>query len=141
MSKFTKTFSMLAAATAGVAIGILSAPKSGKETRQDLKDKAVENGIDLDAFSEKVNSQTEKIQEKVSDLSAESIKLKDSAKNELSDMTSKVAETKEEISERFESTREELKSRLSDVENKGKIKLKDLSNSAKERTSFIKSGK
>jgi len=42
MSSIKKTIAVIGAAIAGFTAGILSAPKSGKETREDLKKKADE---------------------------------------------------------------------------------------------------
>lgn len=38
----SKTVNVITAALAGFVVGILTAPKSGKETREDIKTKAVE---------------------------------------------------------------------------------------------------
>ena len=141
MSKLTKTASILLAAGAGVAIGILAAPKSGKDTRKDIKDKATENGLDIDAINQRIAKRTEGLKSKAETLTNESKRLAETAKDEFTDLSEKAGDFKEDVSEKFESTREELKARLSDAENKGKIKLRDLSKSAKERTSFLRSGK
>jgi gas vesicle protein len=50
----SKTMKVIVAAALGFAAGILLAPKSGKETRQDLKDKANDKKDLLDAKVEQV---------------------------------------------------------------------------------------
>lgn len=50
----SKTMKVIVAAAIGFAAGVLLAPKSGKETRQDLKDKAADKKQLLDTKVEQV---------------------------------------------------------------------------------------
>jgi gas vesicle protein len=50
----SKTMKVIVAAAIGFAAGVLLAPKSGKETRQELKDKATDKKEQLDAKVEQV---------------------------------------------------------------------------------------
>ena len=66
MSKGSKfALGALVGAAAGVVAGMLTAPKSGKETRTDLKRKADELKSDTSAATEKAKARTAKTAEEV----------------------------------------------------------------------------
>ena len=56
-----KVLTVLGAAVAGFAAGVLTAPKSGKETRKDLKKKANELKKDADKCAAKAKTVITKI--------------------------------------------------------------------------------
>lgn len=51
-----KLLTVIGAAVAGVAAGILMAPKSGKETREDIKKKAQEFGAEAEKRTEQAKN-------------------------------------------------------------------------------------
>lgn len=67
MSKNRFAFGALIGIIAGAIAGVLAAPKSGKETRSDIKLKAVELKKDASARTEKVKLQSEKVTTEVKD--------------------------------------------------------------------------
>lgn len=98
----SKTLHVIAAAAIGFAAGVLMAPKSGKETREDIKDKTLEAkeytsakaeqaklairdaGMTLKRSAKNVNVETEGMTESAKasarKVSAEAIKLSEEAK-------------------------------------------------------------
>ncbi|MBI1856960.1 YtxH domain-containing protein [Candidatus Saccharibacteria bacterium] len=98
MSKTGKkiAISTIAAAAAGYVAGILTAPKSGKETRKDIQETAIK------AKNEAAKN-LNKLQVELSDVIVEAkhkVKnLQDSAKNELSSALDKAQKTKDKARE------------------------------------------
>jgi gas vesicle protein len=100
-----------AAAAAGYIAGILTAPKSGKETRQDIKDAA------------------RKIVTELGDLI-------DKAKKELSDLTGKAKEELSSAVDKASSAKEKAQSVLSAVKA-GKAEDKDLQKAVEDATKAV----
>lgn len=79
MSKKGKLGTLITGALVGAGLGILFAPKSGKETREDLKKKLEElkekaSDIDADDVKAYVVRKTEEIENALKDLDKEKIK-------------------------------------------------------------------
>lgn len=122
MNKTTKRLALgtVFAAAAGYVTGILTAPKSGKETRQDIKD-AAEQGM---AEAEK---QLKKLHTQMSDVLAEAkTKLdtvKGSAQKDLQNAIDKVTAAKEKAREMLSALHEggaedkDLKKAIKDANN------------------------
>lgn len=95
MSKSKKFgLGLVIGAVAGAVAGVLAAPKSGKETREDLKNKA----DDLKGSAERKLKEAHKELGKLSDQARdEAAKLKGKAKTELDELAKKADDLKEQV--------------------------------------------
>ena len=102
MSKDDKsTFKLVAigsvvAGVAGYIAGVLTAPKSGKETRVDIKDAANETYAKAEKELKKLNADLGKA---IDEAKIKGDKLSAKAKNEVSDLVEKAKDTKEKVRE------------------------------------------
>lgn len=102
MSKDDKsTFKLVAigsvvAGVAGYIAGVLTAPKSGKETRGDIKDAANETYAKAEKELKKLNADLGKA---IDEAKIKGDKLSAKAKNEVSDLVEKAKDTKEKVRE------------------------------------------
>lgn len=95
MSKNRKFgFGIILGAIAGVIAGFLTAPKSGKETREDIKKKAHEV---KGSAERKLKDAHKELGKLIDDTSAKAEKLKGQARDELKDLTSKAEDLKAQI--------------------------------------------
>lgn len=101
-SKGKTVLSILFGATIGVFIGILFAPKSGKETRNQINSKAeaVKEGINYKTYElkEKVVEKAEKVQDDIAEIKEE--------------LKEKVLETAERVQEEISVKTDELKEKV-----------------------------
>jgi len=81
-------------AAAGYVAGILTAPKSGKETRQDIKDAAVKARTEADKTLKKLNAELGELIEK-GKIKAQN--LNESAKKQLANLLSQAQFAKEKV--------------------------------------------
>lgn len=97
-SKEIKRFAIGAAlaAAAGYAAGILTAPKSGKETRADIRDRTVAGKVEAEKQLKKLHTQ---LNSTIEDAKGRVSDLKGGAKTELSDATDKGMKVKEKVRE------------------------------------------
>jgi gas vesicle protein len=93
----SKAINTLVAAAAGFAAGILLAPKSGKETREDIKAKALET---KDRAAEKAGEATEVLKESASKAEAEMRGMAKSVKKSASTMAAEANYLGHEAKER-----------------------------------------
>lgn len=91
MSKGKAAFGVLFAAAAGVVAGILTAPKSGKETRRDLQRKADELKHDAD-------QKKDQAKRKFEDTKAQFDSKSQEFKNRAKDISNKVKKAKDDTS-------------------------------------------
>ncbi len=84
------------AATVGAATGILLAPKSGKETRKDLKKKAVNT---VEAVKDKVQKKAETVKESAAHAAQE-------ASNIVKDVHGKIESVKKDIKDGYHETQD-----------------------------------
>lgn len=95
MSKNNKFgFGIILGAIAGVIAGFLTAPKSGKETREDIKKKAHEVKGSAERRLKDAHKELGKL---IDDTTAKAEKLKGQARDELKDLTSKAEDLKAQI--------------------------------------------
>jgi len=87
-----------AIAVTGVAAGILLSPKAGKETREDLNDKAQKKVDDLLEPLKENESMSEKMDEAVKDIKDKTTAIKKDMKKGLKEIDKDVAKTKKKIS-------------------------------------------
>ena len=87
-------FGIILGAIAGVIAGFLTAPKSGKETREDIKKKAHEVKGSAERRLKDAHKELGKL---IEDTSAKAEKLKGQARDELKDLTAKAEELKAQI--------------------------------------------
>lgn len=123
---------VLAGAAVGVGIGMLLAPKSGEETRQDIKKgaKKVVNkvkDIDLNEVKEDLLNQYENLKKELADMDAEKAKKLATKKvNELSNKATDLIEmAKEKSAPVVEKAAKDLKKRLSELLEDIQQKLED----------------
>lgn len=116
-------------AAIGGALGVLFAPKSGKETRQDLKNKLDElvakiKKVDKDEIIDKIEDKIEEIKEELADLDKEKVleiaKEKAEAIKEKAEDLYKMAKKKAEpvIEEAADEVRKKALAVLKDIEKK-----------------------
>jgi gas vesicle protein len=93
-SKNIKRFALGAAiaAAAGYAAGILTAPKSGKETRADIQQKAIAGKVEAEKQLKKLHTQ---LNSSISEAKDRASDLKGRAKTELDDAADKAMKAKE----------------------------------------------
>ncbi|MEK7599949.1 MAG: YtxH domain-containing protein [Patescibacteria group bacterium] len=84
------------AAAAGYVAGILTAPKSGKETRADIKDAAEKTMAEAEKDLKNLHTELDKI---IKQAKARSEKLSSKAQKELSQLIDKAKDTKEKARE------------------------------------------
>jgi gas vesicle protein len=84
------------AAVAGFIAGILTAPKSGKETRQDVKDTADKTAADAERQLKKLHTELDKAIAQAKDQKS---KLGAKAQRELNDLVDKAKDSKEKVRE------------------------------------------
>jgi gas vesicle protein len=94
MAKKKFGLGIILGAIAGVLAGFLTAPKSGKETREDLKNKA----LDIKGSAErKLKDAHKELGNMADDARAKGKELKGKAKDELDDLASKADDLKDRI--------------------------------------------
>jgi len=84
------------AAAAGYVVGTLTAPKSGKDTRQDIKDTAAKGVAEAEKQLQNVQDELKSLLDDASDRGS---KLSKKAKEELEDVASKAGEAKNKTTE------------------------------------------
>ena len=95
MSKGKKFgFGLLVGAVAGVVAGILAAPKSGKETRQDIKNKAGEVKVTAERKLKEAHKELSRLSEEAQKAA---VNLKGKAKDELNDLAKKADDLKAKV--------------------------------------------
>ncbi len=120
MEKNTKKFAIGAAiaAGAGYLAGILTAPKSGKETRKDVKDAAVKAKSDVEKELKKLHSE---VTEQLERAKEQALKFGSEHKSDLSKLVSKAVDAKERVRQALTALHDEgtddkdLKSAIKDV--------------------------
>lgn len=156
MKNIYKAAAIVASAAAGIAVGMLSAPKSGKETRKNIKKKVAEvseNGINVDALQQQFLKQKELISNKAEKVVNEFNEFVDDLESSILEEVEKeiqVEPTKsnndllfEKISlddiEKHEDQNKIFTQKIKDIKikNAKKVNLKDLSTNAKKRTSSL----
>ncbi len=83
-----------AAAVAGYVVGILTAPKSGKETRQDIKNKAVKMKLEAEHKLKVLNTE---LNELIEEGKSKARRASARAKKELNDAVAKAVAAKERV--------------------------------------------
>lgn len=84
----------LFAGVAGFLAGILTAPKSGKETREDIKTGAVKAKSEAEKMLKEAHSE---LNEKIAEAQTKANNLKGKAKKELEEALGKAKDTKEKV--------------------------------------------
>lgn len=106
MSKGSKfALGAVIGAAAGVVAGMLTAPKSGKDTRTDLKRKADELKTDANATAEKVKAKTAKTAEEVK---ARADKVATDAKATVNDYRGRVERASDSAKKEFKNVADNL---------------------------------
>lgn len=113
------------AAGAGYLAGILTAPKSGKETRKDIKDVAVKSKIEAEKQLKRLHSE---LQDLINDAEVKAKKLKDKSAEELKKAIDKAKLAKEKAREMLSAIRsgETDDSNLESALNEVKLAQKNL---------------
>ena len=98
MSKTTNRFAIGAAiaGAAGYVAGILTAPKSGKETRKDLQDVAERSISEAEKDLKRLHTELDKV---INDVKGKTDKLNGRAHKDLTDLLDKAKDTKEKARE------------------------------------------
>jgi len=96
MKKAAKGFAMgaIVAGVAGYVAGVLTAPKSGKETRQDIKEGVSRTLAQAEAELKKLHTQLNSV---IDEAKLRAGKLSDSAQEQLSALVEKAKEAKEKV--------------------------------------------
>lgn len=96
MDKRTGRFAVAAviAAAAGYVAGVLTAPKSGKETRKDIKDAANKKITELEKQLKQKHTELNNL---LRDASERINKVKGSAKEDLEQLTTKATQAKDKV--------------------------------------------
>ncbi|HXR49730.1 MAG TPA: YtxH domain-containing protein [Verrucomicrobiae bacterium] len=110
------------AATAGYLAGVLTAPKSGKETRSDLKTAADKSWAEAEKDLKKLNKELGKV---IDDAKGRGGKLSKKAQKELEATVDKAKDAKEKVREMISAVRE------------GDAQDKDLDRAVKDATTAI----
>jgi len=110
------------AAAAGYIAGILTAPKSGKETRQDVKDTASKAVTEAEKQLKKLESDVEDLVSKAKDKGSD---LSDKAKDELDNLLKMAKDSRGKASEMLSAVKD------------GKAEDKDLSKAIADATKAI----
>lgn len=105
MSKFAKRFAIGAAVAgaAGYLAGLLTAPQSGKDTREDIKDAAHRGMSEAEKDLKKLHTELSKLLE---ELDTTRGKVKGRAQNEISQLFDKAKDTKEKAREMISAVHE-----------------------------------
>ncbi len=120
MSKTTRKLaaSALIAGVVGYVAGILTAPKSGKDTRQDIKENVNKGWVEVEKQLKTVHTELAK---KVDELKVSGNNLTGKAKDELNDLLAKTKDSKEKVREMLSAIHEgdaedeDLQNALSDA--------------------------
>lgn len=80
----------------GFLAGILTAPKSGKETRQDIKDTADKSRVEAEKELKKLHTELDKT---IAQAKANKAELGRAAQNELGELVDKAKDSKEKVRE------------------------------------------
>ena len=122
MSKKGGFSKFLAGAAVGVGLGMLFAPKSGKETREDLMVKFDElmekvKNIDVEETKDLIVKKINKIKKEIKDLDKEKLEnmAKEEAKKIKKDLDELVAMTKEKCTPVVEKAATELRNRVAEL--------------------------
>ena len=91
------------AAAAGYIAGVLTAPKSGKQTRDDLKNKAGDGRAEAEKDLKRLQEELDKV---IKDAKAGSGKLGKKAQKELAELVDKAKDNKQKASEVLSAIRE-----------------------------------
>lgn len=96
MDKRTGRFALAAvvAAAAGYAAGILTAPKSGKETRKDIKDAANKKVAEIERQLKKKHTELTAL---IKDATEKAQRAKGTAKKEIEDRVTKAMQAKDKV--------------------------------------------
>lgn len=94
MNKNSKRFAIgtVIAAAAGYVAGILTAPKSGKETREDVKNAAVKAKLEAEKELKKLHSEMDK---QLTRAKSAALKLQATGKDELNSLVANASKAKE----------------------------------------------
>ncbi|HVV67354.1 MAG TPA: YtxH domain-containing protein [Candidatus Saccharimonadales bacterium] len=87
----------------GYLAGLLTAPQSGKETRQDIKDSANKAQAEAEKELKKLHTELDK---SLSQAKVSGDKLRGRAKDELNDLTDKAGDSKEKVREMLSAVHE-----------------------------------
>lgn len=110
------------AAIVGYLAGILTAPKSGKDTRQDVKDTADKTAADAEKQLKKLHTELDKVIAQAKDQKS---RLGAKAQQELADLVDKAKDSKEKVREVLSAVHE------------GEAEDKDLERAVKEATKSV----
>jgi gas vesicle protein len=123
-SSSTKKFALwaLIAGVGGYLAGILTAPQSGKETREDIKEGVVKGVTEAEKELKKLYEELNKLTDKVKGMGE---KLGDSAGKEAADLVSKAKDAKEKVRQMLSAVHE------------GDAEDKDLQQALKDATEAI----
>ena len=113
--KIVGTLKVLAGIGAGFTLGVLFAPKSGKETRKDIADATKGS---LNYVGENLTNAKNYIQEKASDIKEALAEKYDELTDET--ISEKVEEIEEEVKEEVEETAEKVEEKAKEVKEKAK---------------------
>lgn len=113
--KIVGTLKVLAGVGAGVTLGLLFAPKSGKETRKNISD-ATKKGLNY--VGENLTNAKNYIEEKTSDIREALAEKYDELTDET--ISEKVEEIEEEIEEEVEEVAKKVEEKAKEVKEKAK---------------------
>jgi gas vesicle protein len=105
--KAAQKFAVAAVATVGVATGILFAPKSGKETREDLKEKAVNT---VETIKDTVQKKAEAVKDSAADAAQK-------ASNAIKDVHGKAEGVKKDIKGGFHDLKQDIHKTAENISN------------------------
>lgn len=130
--KKSKIGALIAGIGIGAAAGMLLAPKSGEETRKDIKDKAKKatkkvKDIDLNQLKDDLVKEFDKFKNEIKDMDKEkAMKLaKDKGTKLLNSCENLINEAKEKSSPMIEKTAKDIKKKLSEILADASEKLSD----------------
>lgn len=130
--KKSKIGALIAGIGIGAAAGMLLAPKSGEETRKDIKDKAKKatkkvKDIDLNQLKDDLVKEFDKFKNEIKDMDKEkAMKLaKDKGTILLNSCENLINEAKEKSSPMIEKTAKDIKKKLSEILADASEKLSD----------------
>jgi len=114
-------------ATLSVATGILFAPKSGKETREGIKMKAVNT----------VETIKDKVQERADIIKDSAINAKQEVNNKIKDIKEKTEDVKKDIKDGYDEITEDVKDKTEEAKEKTEDVKKDIKDGYDEITKDI----